>query len=151
MTLLAIDPVDAPGMTADTRVDIETDDDVVAARRSSRRLATRLGFTTGEATLVVTAVSELARNIVVHATRGEIILRPLDDGNRNGVLMIARDHGPGIPDVQRVLRGGYSTSGGTGTGLAGMRRMADEFAIASAVGSGTGVIVTVWSRTERTR
>jgi serine/threonine-protein kinase RsbT len=145
MTLPATQPGESPMTFADTKVDIATDEDIVAARRSGRTLVARLGFSATEATLVATAVSELARNIVLYARRGEIVLRPLDDGARKGILVIARDEGPGIADLQRALRGGYSTRGGLGMGLSGTSRLVDEFEIASG-GSGTTVAVKVWSR-----
>ena len=146
MTLLATNP-SGPYMTSDdTTVVIATDGDIVAARESGRTLVSRLGFSSTEATLVATAVSELARNIVLYATRGEIVLRPLDECGKKGVLVIARDQGPGIPDLQRAMRGGYSTGGGTGLGLSGTKRLMDEFEIASAAGSGTTVAVRMWSR-----
>ena len=130
----------------DTKLAIATDEDIVAARQSGRTLVSRLGFSATEATLVATAVSELARNIVLYATRGEIVMRPLDECGRKGILVIARDEGPGIPDLQRALCGGYSTRGGLGMGLSGTSRLVDEFEIASASGSGTTVAVKIWSR-----
>jgi serine/threonine-protein kinase RsbT len=145
MTLLASPHGEWSMTLADTKVDIATDDDIVAARRSGRTLVSRLGFSTTEATLVATAVSELARNIVLYATRGEIVFRPLDDCGRKGILVIARDSGPGILDLQRALRGGYSTRGGAGMGLSGTSRLVDEFEIASATGSGTTVVIKMWS------
>lgn len=130
----------------DTKVVIATDGDIVSARESGRTLVSQLGFSATEVMLVATAVSELARNIVLYATPGEIVFRPLDDGSRKGILVIARDRGPGIPDMQRALGGGYSTRGGMGLGLSGTRRLMDEFDIVSASGSGTTVTVTMWSR-----
>jgi serine/threonine-protein kinase RsbT len=149
MTLLATPAAESSMTFADTTVDIATDDDIVAARRSGRTLVSQLGFSTTEATLVATAVSELARNIVLYATRGEIVMRPLDECGRKGILVIARDQGPGIADLQRALRGGYSTRGGKGMGLSGTSRLVDEFEIASASGSGTTVAVKMWSRATR--
>ena len=139
-----------PHMTSDdTTVVVATDGDIVSARESGRTLVSRLGFSATEVMLLATAVSELARNIVLYATRGEIVFRPLDDGGRKGILVIARDHGPGIPDMQRALGGGYSTRGGLGLGLSGTRRLMDEFDIVSAMGSGTTVTVKMWSRLKR--
>jgi serine/threonine-protein kinase RsbT len=146
MTLLAAHPALAQTAAADTTVDIATDRDIVAARQWGRTVVSRLGFSATETTLVATAVSELARNIVLYAGRGEIVLRPIEEAGRRGILVIARDNGPGIPDLQRALRGGYSTRGGLGMGLSGTTRLVDEFEIASAAGSGTTVVVTMWSR-----
>ena len=149
MTLLAAHPALSHTTAGDTKVDITSDYDIVAARQSGRTVVSRLGFSATEATLVATAVSELARNIVLYARRGEIVLRPLEEAGRRGILVIARDEGPGIPDLQRALRGGYSTRGGMGLGLSGTTRLVDEFEIASAAGSGTTVVVKVWSRSAR--
>ena len=127
-----------PGpVNSDVRVPIASSDDVVVARQKGRALAAGLGFTASEATLIAAAISELARNIVRYAGNGEVLLRHDGDGL---LLMVARDHGPGIPDVQAALRAGFSTSGGLGMGLPGVRRIADVFEIVS---NGTGTTVTV--------
>jgi serine/threonine-protein kinase RsbT len=125
-------------------VTIQSETDIVAARQQGRALAIRLGFATTEATLVATAISELARNIILYAERGAIVLRALDTGKRPGVLVIARDDGPGIADLHRALAGGYSTSGGLGLGLCGVRRLVDEFDLASEPGRGTTVTFKKW-------
>ena len=122
---------------SDVRVPIGSSDDVVVARQKGRALAAEIGFTASEATLVAAAISELARNIVKYAGNGEVVLRHDGDGL---LLMVARDHGPGIPDVQAALRAGFSTSGGLGMGLPGVRRIADVFEIVS---NGAGTTVTV--------
>jgi serine/threonine-protein kinase RsbT len=122
---------------SDVRVPIASSDDVVLARQKGRALATEIGFTASEATLIAAAISELARNIVKYAGNGEVRLRHDGDGL---LLMVARDQGPGIPDVQAALRAGFSTSGGLGMGLPGVRRVADVFEIVS---NGTGTTVTV--------
>lgn len=129
----------------ETTVMIASDGDIVTARRQSRALVLRLGFQSTEATLVATAVSELARNIVLYAKRGEIILKPLENPGRQGILVVAHDTGPGIPDIQRATRGGYSTSGSLGLGLRWVKRLMDEFEIVSVAGIGTTVCVKKWS------
>jgi serine/threonine-protein kinase RsbT len=121
----------------EVRVQISCSDDVVQARQQGRALASDIGFSASEATLIAAAISELARNIVKYAGRGEIVLRC--DGNGT-LLMIARDEGPGIPDPQVALRPGYSTSGGLGLGLPGVRRISDRFEIVS---TPKGTIVTL--------
>jgi len=132
-----------PGATdSDVHVAIASSDDVVIARQKGRALAMEIGFTASEATLIAAAISELARNIVRYAGAGEMLLR--DDGN-GMLLMVARDQGPGIPDVQAALRVGFSTSGGLGMGLPGVRRIADMFEIVSN-GSGTTVTVGKYKR-----
>ena len=103
-------------------------EDVVEARQQGRALAAALGFSPSEATLFAAAISELARNIVTYAGQGEISIGRTSDSS---LLLVARDRGPGIADVDTALRSGYSTSGGLGLGLAGVRRIADHFEIES--------------------
>jgi serine/threonine-protein kinase RsbT len=130
----------------DVQVQISSDLDLVRAREQGRVLAGQLGFIQSDLTLVATAISELARNIVRYARRGEIILRQAQDGGVPGIVIIARDEGPGIPDVNRAMEQGYSTSGGLGLGLPGVRRIMDKFEIVSEVGKGTVVTVVKWKR-----
>ncbi len=118
--------------------------DIVTARLQGRALAERLGFSPGEATLVATAISELARNIVQYAGRGDIVLRSTTNGSKRGVVVVARDRGPGIADLKLAVRSGYSTSGGLGLGLPGVRRIVDDFQIVSNRHDGTTVTVTKW-------
>jgi serine/threonine-protein kinase RsbT len=131
--------------TGETTVMIASDGDIVTARQQCRALALQLGFAPTDATLVATAVSELARNIVLYAKRGDIILEPLEHLGRRGILVIARDDGPGIPDIQRAASGGCSTSGSPGLGLRGVKRLMDEFEIVSMAGRGTTVSVKKFS------
>ena len=130
----------------EVRVRIERDVDVVTARQEGRALALLLGFSSGDATVVATAISELARNIVLYAKGGEIVITLAEQGSRRGLKITARDEGTGIRDVERVLRRGYSTSGGLGLGLPGVRRMMDEFDLVSESGKGTVVTVKKWRR-----
>jgi serine/threonine-protein kinase RsbT len=129
----------------EVRVAIGTDADIVAARQAARQLAARLGFSSTDLTILATAVSEVARNIVRFAGAGEIVVE-LIEGSRRGVQVVARDAGPGIPDIGRALTDGYSTYDGLGLGLAGARRLMDEFAVASEPGRGTTVTMTKWRR-----
>ena len=129
----------------ETTVMIASDGDIVTARQQCRALVLRLGFAPTDATLVATAVSELARNIVLYAKRGDIILKPLENRGRRGILVIARDEGPGIPDIPRATGGGCSTSGSLGLGLRGVKRLMDEFEIVSVAGIGTTVCVKKFS------
>ncbi|PYU86646.1 MAG: ATP-binding protein [Acidobacteria bacterium] len=128
------------------RVGINSDQDIVAARQRGRALATELGFSTGDATLIATAISELARNIVSYARKGEITLKIVQALSRQGVLIIASDSGPGIQDIPQALRDGFSTSGSLGLGLPGVRRLMDEFEITSKPGRGTIVTVKKWKQ-----
>jgi serine/threonine-protein kinase RsbT len=123
---------------------IGSDAAIIEARQGGRQLALELGFSATDGTLIATAISELARNILLYAKTGEILLRVIENDGRRGIGVIARDQGPGIPDVARALQGGYSTSGGLGLGLAGTRRVMDEFELSSVVGQGTTVTVTKW-------
>jgi anti-sigma regulatory factor (Ser/Thr protein kinase) len=131
-------------MPDDLRVTIRVDEDLVPARAQARALADRLGFSRTDATLIATAVSEIARNIVVHVGHGEIVLRSVEEERRHGLVVIAHDAGPGIPDVQAVLSDGYSGRTGLGLGLPGARRLMDEFRIVSEPGRGTTVTMTKW-------
>jgi serine/threonine-protein kinase RsbT len=127
-------------------VPIRVDVDIVAARQQGRRLATDLGFSSSQQALIATAISELARNIVEYAGGGEIVLRRVQDGHRRGMTVVARDEGPGIPDVQLAMQDGYSTGGSLGLGLPGTRRLMDEFDLHTQPGAGTRVTATKWTR-----
>jgi len=126
------------------RVAINSDQDIVSARQKGRGMATELGFSSGDATLIATAISELARNIVSYAHKGQITLKVVNGLNRQGISVIASDDGPGITDIRQALRDGYSTSGSLGLGLPGVRRLMDEFEISSQPGQGTTVTVKKW-------
>jgi serine/threonine-protein kinase RsbT len=126
------------------RVAINSDQDIVLARQKGRMMATELGFSTGDATLIATAISELARNIISYAREGQITLKMVNGLNRQGISVIATDDGPGIPDIHQALRDGFSTSGSLGLGLPGVRRLMDEFEITSQPGRGTIVAVKKW-------
>ncbi len=126
------------------RVVIHTDQDIVAARQKGRTLAVELGFSPGDATLIATAISELARNIVTYAGTGVVAIQGIQASGRQGILIIASDHGPGIVDIRQAMRDGFSTSGSLGLGLPGVRRLMDEFDLQSRVGRGTTVAVKKW-------
>ena len=123
---------------------IQSDVDIVAARQKGRELAVGLGFASADLALIATAISELARNIVLYAQTGEIVLSTVENGTRQGIEVVARDGGPGIADVERALQEGYSTSRSLGLGLPGVKRLMDEFGISSEPGSGTTVTVRKW-------
>ena len=118
--------------------------DIVAARQEGRMLASKLGFPASELTVIATAISEVARNILEHAGRGEIQLSLCNQNGRVGICVIAFDEGPGIPDVGRALSDGFSTHKGLGLGLPGARRLMDDFEIVSEVGQGTTVTMRKW-------
>ena len=132
-------------MEDDIQVPIRSDQDIVLARHKGRSLAASLNFTSGEATLIATALSELARNIVTYAKKGVIRLKVINGGsNGHGIQVVAQDEGPGIADLDQALRDGFSTSGSLGLGLPGVRRLVDEFRIESKRNRGTTVTVTKW-------
>ena len=122
------------------------DADVVTARKQGRELAAQAGFSATDLTIIATAISEIARNIVMFAERGEIIVSLVGENRRQGVTVVARDSGPGIADLDRALQDGYSGYGGMGLGLPGSRRLMDEFEVTSEVDRGTTVTMTKWRR-----
>jgi serine/threonine-protein kinase RsbT len=130
----------------EVRVPIDRDVDIVSARQKGRELASQCGLPSTDLAVVATAISELARNIVRYAIRGEVILRLVDDHGKRGIEVVANDDGPGIPDVALAMQDGYSTSGSLGLGLPGVRRLMDEFEIKSEFGKGTTVTVRKWKR-----
>jgi serine/threonine-protein kinase RsbT len=107
-------------------------------------LAASLRFSAGELTLIATAISEVARNMLVYAQRGEVVLRIVVKDRRRGLMVTARDRGPGIVDIERAMQDGFSTSGSLGLGLPGARRLMDEFDIVSAPGRGTIITMIKW-------
>jgi serine/threonine-protein kinase RsbT len=130
----------------ETYVPIDRDGDIVSARQKARELATHVGFSGSDLTLIATAISEVARNIVVYADHGEIVLSAVQRAGQRGILVIARDEGPGIPDIERAMRDGFSTGRSLGLGLPGARRLMDEFEIVSEVGKGTTITMRKWTR-----
>jgi len=133
-------------VAGEVRVPIQTDADVVTARKQGRELAAQAGFSATELTIIATAISEIARNIVMFAERGEVVVSLVGENRRQGVTVVARDAGPGIPDLERALQDGYSGYGGMGLGLPGSRRLMDEFEVTSEVDRGTTVTMTKWRR-----
>ncbi|MDT0213217.1 sigma-70 family RNA polymerase sigma factor [Rothia sp. ARF10] len=127
----------------EVHVPISGDPDIVAARQAARELAADAGVTGTDLTMLATAVSEVARNIVRFAGNGEVTIE-LVERPRAGIRVVARDTGPGIPDVDEALRDGFSTYNGLGLGLPGARRLMDEFAVESVSGHGTTVTMTKW-------
>jgi serine/threonine-protein kinase RsbT len=134
----------APARLPDeVRIAIRADLDIIAVRQKAREIAGQLGFSPSDRTMLATAVSELARNIVQYATEGMVILRPFEESGGAGVTVIAEDEGPGIADLSLALQDGYSTSGSLGMGLPGVRRLMDHFEITSARGKGTRVVASM--------
>ena len=134
----------AETMDDEVRVPIQSDSDLVDARAAARELATRLGFSRTDATLIATAVSEVARNIVVHVGQGAIVMQPLYEETRYGVKVVAEDNGTGIRNVDAALEDGYAGRGGLGLGLPGARRLMDDFEVDTSVDRGTRVTMKKW-------
>ena len=131
---------------SEQRVAIEREADIVMARQAGRKLAADAGFSSTDQTLIATAISEVARNIVIYAQTGEVVVTTVRDGMRVGIQIVARDRGPGIADVTLAMRDGYSTKNSLGLGLPGAKRLMDDFNIASEPGVGTTVTMKKWSR-----
>lgn len=132
--------------STDVEVAISSENDIVAARKAVRTMATDLAFGLTDVTRIVTAASELARNIYVHADSGVMRCQTLHNAGRVGLELTFEDRGPGIPDIATAMRDGFTTSAGLGMGLPGSRRLMDEFTIDSHVGQGTTVRVRKWRR-----
>lgn len=137
------------GVENGRRLEITSDKDVVSARQMGRELAAGFGFSPGDQTVIAAAISEIARNILMYARRGEVSFELVSEGPRRGILIVARDEGPGIPDIARALMDGFSTSGGLGLGLPGARRLMDEFDIDSGIGRGTTISMRKLKRPSR--
>ena len=134
-------------MAVETRVPIRHEADIVTARQQGRALASQVGFSGSDLTLIATAISEVARNILVYARRGEIVLSLVQrEDSKRGIVIVARDEGPGIPNIALAMQNGYSTSNSLGLGLPGAKRLMDEFAIVSEVGKGTTITMKKWKQ-----
>jgi serine/threonine-protein kinase RsbT len=135
-----------PPQMGDMRFPISRDPDILLSRQSGKQLAEELGFSAVEATMIATAISEVARNILLYAGTGEVLIEVVEDGGRRGLRVTASDTGPGISDIDRALQDGYSTGQGLGLGLPGARRLMDELELASKPGRGTTVTMARWVR-----
>lgn len=133
-------------MSDQSSVEILTEWDIVAARQLGRNVAKELGFGTVDQARITTAISELARNIYLYAGKGRIEIQQLRENGIKGILIIAADSGPGIPDIRKVMEDGFTTSGGLGAGLPGVKRLMDDFKIETIIGEGTDIRATKWLR-----
>ena len=131
-------------MEHEVRVPITSDADLVPARAEGRALAQELGFSQTDATLIATAISEIARNIVVHARSGEIVMTSIQEPHRYGLVIVASDAGPGIPEIDTALERGHTSRRSLGLGLPGARRLMDEFEVETDAAKGTTVTMTKW-------
>ena len=133
-------------MTQPMRVAVSRDADIVTARQLGRELAVKAGFAGSDLTLIATAISEVARNIISYAETGEIVLDLATKDGRQGLLVVAQDHGPGIANIEQAMQDGFSTGKSLGLGLPGARRLMDDFEIVSEPGRGTTVTMHKWRR-----
>ena len=138
-------------MEDEERHPIGSEHDILTARQRGRELAAEAGFSGSDLTIVATAISEIARNIVEYAGRGEIVFTVVRDGQSRGLVVVARDEGPGIPDVALAMQDGYSTKRSLGLGLPGARRLMDEFDVQSEAGRGTTVTMKKWIQSRSAR
>lgn len=125
-------------------IQIYHEKDIVEARQLGRELTKRLGFGNVDQVRITTVISELARNIFLYAPGGEISLETVHETKKKGIVVTAKDQGPGIPDIRKVLEEGYTTSGGLGAGLPGVKRIMDDFTIQSIIGVGTVIEAKKW-------
>ncbi|WP_301108490.1 anti-sigma regulatory factor [Sporosarcina sp.] len=125
-------------------IEINTEWDIVAARQLGRNEAKSTGFGTVDQARITTAISELARNIYLYAGKGKIEIEPVRVGTRAGLIITASDEGPGIADLQKVMEDGFTTSGGLGAGMPGVKRLMDDFRVETEVGVGTTITATKW-------
>jgi serine/threonine-protein kinase RsbT len=131
-------------MDPKTQIAVSSVADIVAARQKGRTLASELGFEGSDLTMIATAISEIARNIVDHAKRGTITFSPINESRTRGILIVAQDEGPGIRDVNQAMQYGFSSRNGLGVGLPGAKWLMDDFKIQSKVGKGTVVTMRKW-------
>lgn len=133
-----------PTILKTERLDVTEEQHIVAVRQAVRRLALEIKLSLVDQTKIVTAASELARNLLIYGGGGEVILKTLSAGARNGLRVDFIDEGPGIEDLELALRDGYTSGGGMGLGLGGAKRLVNEFEINSAPGQGTRIGITRW-------
>lgn len=136
-------------MTFQSCVKIINEWDIVAARQLGRKISKEIGFGTVDQERITTAISELARNIFLYAGRGEICIEKVNESGKQGMIIVAKDKGPGIVDIRKVMQDGYTTSGGLGAGLPGVKRLMDSFDIESSIegdSKGTVITTTKWVR-----
>jgi serine/threonine-protein kinase RsbT len=130
--------------TTEVRIHIASERAILEARQRGRELANDVGLGFAGLAIVATAISELARNILRYAGEGDVVVQAVEESGRRGVMIIASDTGPGIAVLDDAMRDGYSTSGGLGMGLPGVKRLMDDFEVCSRAGAGTRVVARKW-------
>jgi serine/threonine-protein kinase RsbT len=131
-------------MANEAQVAVNSAADIVTAREKGRTLAMELGFSGSDLTMIATAISEVARNIVDHAKRGKISVARIRNGHTRGILIVAQDQGPGIANVSLAMQYGYSSRQGLGVGLPGAKWLMDDFQIDTKLGKGTTITMKKW-------
>ena len=126
------------------KISVAASGDIVAVRHAVRRQAVKINLSLVDQTKIVTAASELARNMLIYGGGGEVTLEVLQEGVRHGLRVHFVDDGPGIPNIYLALRDGFTTGDGMGLGLGGAKRLVNEFNLESAPGKGTRVTITRW-------
>ncbi|HEY0159828.1 MAG TPA: anti-sigma regulatory factor [Thermoanaerobaculia bacterium] len=125
-------------------ISVRSSAEVVGVRHIVRKWAVELGLSLVEQTKIVTAASELARNMIDYGKGGTMTVEAIEDGIRKGLRLIFEDQGPGIPDLAAALRDGFTTGSGMGLGLGGAKRLSNEFEVKTAPGEGTRVTIVRW-------
>lgn len=133
-------------MAAQSSVEVRNEWDIVAARQMGRQIAKEQGFGDVDQARITTAISELARNIYLYANSGKIGITVVKEDGRQGLKIVAEDSGPGIQDIRLAMKDGFSSSGGLGAGLSGVKRLMDTFDIKSVPDEGTVITAIKWLR-----
>lgn len=133
-------------MTSRSCIKIRKELDIVGARQIGRDMTKEMGFGIVDQARIITAISELARNIYLYTERGDICCEAITNFGKHGIKLTSRDNGPGIEDISKVMQDGYSTSNGLGAGLPGVKRLMDKFDIHSSAEKGTEIIAIKWLR-----
>lgn len=133
-----------PTLLKSESVEVREERHIVAVRQAVRRVALEIRLSLVDQTKVITAASELARNLLIYGGGGEVVIETLKEGERNGVRVHFVDQGPGIENVEQALRDGYTSGGGMGLGLGGAKRLVNDFELVTAPGKGTHITITRW-------
>lgn len=125
---------------------VSSEPDLIAVRNKARLHARAAGFGLTDETKLVTAVSELARNMISHGGGGQALIEDLEQNGRQGIRVTFTDRGPGIANIGQAMQDGYSSINGLGLGLPGARRLVHDFEIKSSAKEGTHIVIVRWNR-----